>query len=447
MPAAKTLHAPYIHTPLPHGHASHGPGACCCGSPMLQQFHERVMADLSRRQVLGGTAAVMAMFAGLSVPSVVSAQPRQANGPLLLTNLQLFDGSGSAVQSGVSVRIEEGRIHSILPADATAEGAEVFDCGGRLLMPGLIDAHWHTTLAAITQTTAMTADVGYIHLVAAQEAKRTLMRGVTSVRDVGGPSFALQRAINEGIVDGPRIFPAGAMISQTSGHGDFRMRHDIPRGSTTPLSEQEHQGVAAIADGEDEVLRRTREQLMLGASQIKLMAGGGVASLYDPLDSTQFTERELRAAVDAAGDWGTYVMVHVYTPRGIQRALRAGVKSIEHGQLADEEAARMMAGEGAWWSRFYRTKIPTFPPTPPAESLSGKWQKAPCAPMNSLSALILKPPGALTFCSTRKTPPTSCASSPNLPASTTRSPCWPWPPAAMASCLRFPARATPTPAH
>ena len=350
MPAAKTLHAPYIHTPLPHGHASHGPGACCCGSPMLQQFHERVMADLSRRQVLGGTAAVMAMFAGLSVPSVVSAQPRQANGPLLLTNLQLFDGSGSAVQSGVSVRIEEGRIHSILPADATAEGAEVFDCGGRLLMPGLIDAHWHTTLAAITQTTAMTADVGYIHLVAAQEAKRTLMRGVTSVRDVGGPSFALQRAINEGIVDGPRIFPAGAMISQTSGHGDFRMRHDIPRGSTTPLSEQEHQGVAAIADGEDEVLRRTREQLMLGASQIKLMAGGGVASLYDPLDSTQFTERELRAAVDAAGDWGTYVMVHVYTPRGIQRALRAGVKSIEHGQLADEEAARMMAGEGAWWS-------------------------------------------------------------------------------------------------
>ena len=274
MPAAKTLHAPYIHTPLPHGHASHGPGACCCGSPMLQQFHERVMADLSRRQVLGGTAAVMAMFAGLSVPSVVSAQPRQANGPLLLTNLQLFDGSGSAVQSGVSVRIEEGRIHSILPADATAEGAEVFDCGGRLLMPGLIDAHWHTTLAAITQTTAMTADVGYIHLVAAQEAKRTLMRGVTSVRDVGGPSFALQRAINEGIVDGPRIFPAGAMISQTSGHGDFRMRHDIPRGSTTPLSEQEHQGVAAIADGEDEVLRRTREQLMLGASQIKLMAGG-----------------------------------------------------------------------------------------------------------------------------------------------------------------------------
>lgn len=105
-----------------------------------------------------------------------------------------------------------------------------------------------------------------------------------------------------------------------------------------------------IADGEAEVLRRAREQLLLGASQIKLMAGGGVTSVYDPLDTTQFTEAELRAGVMAAGDWNTYAMAHVYTPRGIQRALRAGVKSIEHGQLADEESARMMAGEGAWWS-------------------------------------------------------------------------------------------------
>ncbi len=250
----------------------------------------------------------------------------------------------------MSVKIDDGRIDAIVDGSGSIEGVEVIDCGGRVVMPGLIDAHWHTTLAAISQMEAMTADVGYVHLVAAREAERTLMRGVTSVRDVGGPSFALKRAIDEGIVNGPRIFPAGAMISQTSGHGDFRMRHDIPRGTTTPLSEAERQGVAVIADGEAEVLRRTREQLMLGASQIKLMAGGGVASLYDPLDSTQFSERELRAAVEAADDWGTYVMVHVYTPRGIQRALRAGVKSIEHGQLADEETVRMMAGEGAWWS-------------------------------------------------------------------------------------------------
>lgn len=325
-------------------------GACLCGSPLLSQFHERMMADVSRRQFLGGMAGVMAMFAGLHAPSVLSEQPKDPNAPLLLKNLRLFDGSGGPLRDDVAIRIQDGRVQALLSAGAEPGNAEVVDCGGRVVMPGLIDAHWHTTLAAISQLEAMTADPGYVHLVAAREAERTLMRGVTSVRDVGGPSFALKRAIDQGIVSGPRIFPAGAMISQTSGHGDFRMRHEVPRSSGAPLSEQERQGVAVIADGEAEVLRRTREQLMLGASQIKLMAGGGVASVYDPLDSTQFTERELRAAVEAAGDWGTYVMVHVYTPRGIQRALRAGVKSIEHGQLADEESVRMMAGEGAWWS-------------------------------------------------------------------------------------------------
>lgn len=325
-------------------------GACICGSPLLQKFHERMMHDISRRHFLGGAAAVMAMFSALNAPSVLGHQPKRADGPLLLTNLKLFDGNGGPLREDVSVRVEDDQIKALLTDSSGREGAEVIDCGGRVLMPGIIDAHWHTTLAAITQMEAMTADPGYVHLVAAREAERTLLRGVTSVRDVGGPSFALKRAIDNGIIPGPRIFPAGAMISQTSGHGDFRMRHEIPRTPMTPLNPTEQQGVAAIADGEAEVLRRTREQLMLGASQIKLMAGGGVASMFDPLDSTQFTERELRAAVNAAEDWGTYVMTHVYTSRGIQRALRAGVKSIEHGQLADEETVRMIAGEGAWWS-------------------------------------------------------------------------------------------------
>lgn len=128
------------------------------------------------------------------------------------------------------------------------------------------------------------------------------------------------------------------------------MRSEVPRSNAGELSYFERIGASAIADGSSEVLRRVREQLMLGASQIKLMAGGGVSSPYDPLDTTQYSEDELRAAVGAAEDWGTYVMVHVYTPRGIQRAVRAGAKSIEHGQLADEESARMMAGEGVWWS-------------------------------------------------------------------------------------------------
>jgi len=169
------------------------------------------------------------------------------------------------------------------------------------------------------------------------------------VRDVGGPAFALKRAIDERVAEGPRIFPAGAMISQTSGHGDFRQLHELPR-VPGQLTYTEEVGLAALADGADSVLMRVREQLMKGASQIKMMAGGGVSSLYDPLLALQYLEEELQAGVRAAADWDTYVCVHVYTADGIKRAIRAGVKCIEHGQLADREAVEMMAGEGTWWS-------------------------------------------------------------------------------------------------
>jgi imidazolonepropionase-like amidohydrolase len=175
------------------------------------------------------------------------------------------------------------------------------------------------------------------------------MQGFTSARDVGGPVFGLKRAIDEGAIAGPRIWPAGAMISQTSGHGDFRTLHDVPRAGGE-LHYTERIGAAAIADGVEEVLRRTREQLMLGASQIKIMAGGGVTSEHDPLDSSQFTEAEIHAAVDAADAWNTYVAVHAYTPRAIKAALRTGVKCIDHGHLADEASAQLMAEKGAWWS-------------------------------------------------------------------------------------------------
>lgn len=338
--------------------------ACACSSPLCQRLHQRVVQDLSRRLFLGGTAAMLAPFVlppaaaqstlstgqSSSSPAPSSDAAASAARPLLLTHLRLFDGSGKDVRQGFQVLIQHQRIEAVLPASTTVEGAQMIDCQGKLLMPGLIDVHWHTMLAGITQLTAMSSDLGYLYLVAAQEAQRTLMRGFTSVRDAGGPAFALQRAIDEGLVEGPRIFPSGAMISQTSGHGDFRLRSDIPAASNGALNMVERNGVAMIADGEAEVLRRVREQLMLGATQIKMLAGGGVASLYDPLDSTQFTERELRAGVEAASDWNTYVMTHVYTPKGIQRAIRAGVKCIEHGQLADDASVRMMRDEGVWWS-------------------------------------------------------------------------------------------------
>jgi len=325
--------------------------ACKCGAPETLRAYARLEADVNRREMLGGTAAVMAMFAGFHMaPDTARAQGGGAPQPILLTNLHLFDGTTPRMQEGLDILVEGDRI-TALPArgQGPAEARQI-DCGGRAVIPGLIDAHWHATLCGIGELAAMTADPAYVHLVAADAAGDTLMRGFTTVRDVGGPSFALKRAIDEGHVAGPRFFPSGAMISQTSGHGDFRMIHELPRAANRPLSHAEEIGVSAIADGADAVLTRAREQLMKGASQLKLMAGGGVSSLYDPLEVPQYFERELRAAVDAAADWGTYVCVHVYSTEGTRRAIRAGVKCIEHGQLVDEDTVRMMADEGVVWS-------------------------------------------------------------------------------------------------
>lgn len=217
-------------------------------------------------------------------------------------------------------------------------------------MPGLIDAHWHAFMAATPQTILMTAQPSYLHLLAARQAEATLMRGFTTVRDLGGSVFGLKRAIDEGVMIGPRIYPSGAFISQTSGHGDFRFAFEVPRLPGGPLSYSEVEGIAAIADSPDEVRLRTREQLRQGASQIKLMAGGGVSSPYNPIESTQYTEAEIRAAVEAAENWGTYVTVHAYTPRAIRQAVSAGVKCIEHGQLIDDATAKLLADKGIWWS-------------------------------------------------------------------------------------------------
>ena len=216
-------------------------------------------------------------------------------------------------------------------------------------MPGLIDAHWHAMLIAGTPAEAM-GDVGYNNLVAGDEATDTLMRGFTTVRDVGGPVFGLKRAIDEGIIEGPRIYPSGAMITVTSGHGDFRQLTDLPRTIGGMLSRMEQVGSSLIVDSPDEVRTRVREQFMLGASQIKVTAGGGVSSPHSPLDVTTFTDAELRAAVEIADNWHTYVVAHAFTSDAIQRAIAAGVKCIEHGFLMDEETAKLIAEKGVWLS-------------------------------------------------------------------------------------------------
>ena len=272
---------------------------------------------------------------------------------VLFRDVRILDVKSGTLSNSSNVLIKENKIEKIATAPISPERgayATVIEGHGRVLMPGLIDAHVHLMFAGIAQTTALMADIGYIQLVAGKQAERTLLRGFTTVRDAGGPSFGLKHAIDEGVVRGPRIYPSGAFISQTSGHGDFRMPYEIPREPCAFLSHAESIGATAIADGVDQMLLRTREQLMRGASQIKVMAGGGVASDHDPLDVTQYSEAELRAAVGAAEDWGTYVLVHAYTPRAIQRAITSGVKCIDHGQLADEPTAKLMAEKGIWWS-------------------------------------------------------------------------------------------------
>jgi imidazolonepropionase-like amidohydrolase len=231
-------------------------------------------------------------------------------------------------------------------------------------MPGLIDAHWHTILIRPTPEQAIYGDVGFTNLLAGAEARATLMRGFTAVRDLGGPSFGLKQAIDSGVVEGPRIWPSGAIITVTSGHGDFRMLSELPRDASRPLSRMEQIGGSILADSPDTVRQRVREQLMLGASQIKLTAGGGVASPHSPLDVSTFTPEELQAAVDAATNWGTYVSVHAYTPTAVRRSIDAGVKVIEHAHLIDDATARYMAEKGVWLSTqpFLAEEAQPFPP-------------------------------------------------------------------------------------
>src|SRR5262245_1632484 len=266
-------------------------------------------------------------------------------------NFRLFDGRSKDLRGGLRLLVEGNHVKSIAAGDpAPPDGVKMVDCGGRVMMPGLIDAHWHTIFAALPVPVLLSADLGYIFLAASAEAERTLMRGFTTVRDVGGPSFALKQAIDDGLVTGPRIYPSGAPITTTGGHGDMRPLSDLPRSPGGKLSDLEQMGAANIADSADEVRLRVREQLLQGASQIKLMGGGGIASPRTTLDMFTYSEPEFRAGVEAAADRNTYVAVHAYPPAQIQRAIAAGVKCIEHGHLMDETTAKLMAEKEIWLS-------------------------------------------------------------------------------------------------
>jgi len=314
---------------------------------------------------------VAILVLGCVTAQAVHAQDSQVSG-VIIEDVRIFDGKSDRLSPPSHVLVVGNSIKTISSppiTDVAGMTVQRIRGGGRTLMPGLIDNHWHTMLARPLPTEAIQGDVGYTNLLAGAEAQATLMRGFTAVRDLGGPSFGLKRAIDEGLVVGPRIYPSGAIITITGGHGDFRSASELPRQLGGRLSRMETVNGSMVADSPDEVRVRVREQLLLGASQIKLTAGGGVASPHSPLDVSTFTEDELRAAVQAAENWGTYVTVHAYTPTAMQRAIAAGVKVIEHGHLMDEATAKLMAEKGIWLSFQPFTDDGFAPPMAPANML------------------------------------------------------------------------------
>src|SRR5215467_12574660 len=310
-------------------------------------FFRRDSASPELRQ-LGAPLVVVTVF--ISVRLIAQdVQPTV----VLFQNVRVFDGKSGILSGPSNVLVRGNKIERIytapIPTDRSAK-TQIIEGGGRTLMPGLIDAHWHAMLIRSNPAQAIAGDAGYNNIAAGVEATDTLMRGFTTVRDVGGPVFGLKTAIDTGLIAGPRIYPSGAVISVTSGHGDFRQLSELPRTIGGPLSRMEQIGASMIADSPDEVRVRVREQLMQGASQIKLTAGGGVSSPFSPIDVSTFTEAELRAAVEAAENWGTYVTVHAFTPAAIQRSIAAGVRCIEHGFLMDEATGQLMAEKDVWLS-------------------------------------------------------------------------------------------------
>lgn len=279
--------------------------------------------------------------------------PVQTPNRIIIRNVRLFDGVADSTADHVDVLIDGPHVVGVSSspvAGGDADGVMEIDGKGRFLMPGLTDAHVHLMGNANSMMDFMQGPTGGLYGNTIAEAKRMLLRGFTTVRDMGGDTAPVKSLIDRGIFEGPRIFPSQAMISQTSGHADFAFVYDVPEefGGTPSRGEEIH--FTRVADGVPRVLAAVREQLRMGATQIKLTLGGGAASMYDPLNTLQYTPDEIRAAVQAATDYGTYVATHVYTPAGITRAIEAGVQSIEHGHLADEATVRLIGQKQIWLS-------------------------------------------------------------------------------------------------
>ncbi|WP_274473908.1 metal-dependent hydrolase family protein [Mangrovimonas aestuarii] len=285
--------------------------------------------------------------------SLMTFSQQKQTSSILIKNANVFDGVNEKLIEGTDILIEENLVKQIGNSLKAPKGAEIIDAEGRTVIPGLIDVHWHTTYAYTPATVLMMnqGDMVEVGVRSMTGAKETLMRGFTTVRDPGGNPFTIKKLIDAGEYPGHRILPSGPFMSQTSGHADF---HNVfaenPRNSTSELSYWEKNMMAMISDGVPDVRKRTREILKYGATQIKITAGGGVSSQYDPLDVSEYSLDEIKAAVEEAENFNTYVLAHVMTDRGIRNAIEGGVKCIEHGFFASDETLKLMKEKDIWLS-------------------------------------------------------------------------------------------------
>ncbi len=269
----------------------------------------------------------------------------------LFRNVKIFDGKSNKLMKGKQVLVVGDKVAKIAAKIDVNSSTKVIDGKGMVLIPGLIDAHTHLMVVKPFDQAIYTYEPTYIAAVATEAARRMLMRGFTTARDAGGPVMGLKRAIDEGIVPGPRIFPSNAFISQTGGHGDFDPSMTYLSSYFAGQMDKAYLfGWTYTADGVPEVRKAVREVLRSGASQVKVMGSGSITGAHDPLDVVEYTPAEMKAIVQEAQKWGTYVMVHAYSDKAVRMAVESGVKSIEHGLMASPETLKLMKKKGVWLS-------------------------------------------------------------------------------------------------
>ena len=279
--------------------------------------------------------------------AVAALAQNEAPKQTLYTNVNIFDGYSEELAMGQNVLVEDNLIKQVSAESISAADATVIDGGGRTLMPGLVDLHSHLLANGDKGLSDLEANFTWedLGIRMAAQARLWLMDGFTTVRDMGGACGGIRRQIDNGTITGPRVYPACAWIGPPGGHSDMR-NFTMPQDKNFSQTERLH--ISIQVNGADDVTAVARQNFMLGATQIKIMQTGGVASLFDPWQLNGLNEDEIAAAVQVANNYGSYVGAHSYTKDAIMRALEMGVMTIEHGFMYDKDIDRLMKKKGAY---------------------------------------------------------------------------------------------------